>query len=57
MGGMWEELSRRQLWQRRGQAVPSIYGHNPAPLTSAADSAAPRGLEFWLPGKVSIPRG
>lgn len=32
----------------------SIYGHSPAPITSAADSAAPGGLEFWLPGKVPV---
>lgn len=32
----------------------SMYGQNPAPCASLSDSASPVGLEFWLPGKISV---
>ena len=32
----------------------SKYGQNPAPSASYSDSASPVGLEFWLPGKISV---
>lgn len=32
----------------------TIYGQNHAPCASYSDSASPVGLEFWLPGKISV---
>lgn len=32
----------------------SIHGQNHAPSASYSDSASPVGLEFWLPGKISV---
>lgn len=47
---------------RSGGAAPrldrnrqrAIYGQNHAPCASYSDSASPVGLEFWLPGKISV---
>lgn len=32
----------------------SIFGQSSAPSASYSDSASPVGLEFWLPGKISV---
>lgn len=40
------------LLDRNSQS--SIYGQSHAPSASYSDSASPVGLEFWLPGKISV---
>lgn len=48
------------LYRYSGAPLPdrkrqnSIYGQNHAPSASYSDSASPVGLEFWLPGKISV---